>query len=110
MSRSKLTKHLVLREFDDPIDDAEIDAIRDRIESAIEDVLRSGTELEWEQTDVLTDREGAVVGLMDEFKLDGADADRVLAEHADAAELPLTAHWQVGDRFEGEPVDHRESR
>jgi hypothetical protein len=110
MSRSALTKHIVLREFDEPIDRAELDQICDRIKDGVRDVLQSGIELEWKGTDVLSDHEGNITALLDEFRLDGADAERVLSEHAEAAALPVTSIWQLDDRIEGEPVDRRKSR
>ncbi|EMA43193.1 hypothetical protein [Halococcus saccharolyticus] len=110
MSRSALTTYLVLRELDEPIDRAAVDSVRDRIEDGVREVLRSGVELEWDRTDVLANHDGEIVALLDEFRLDGADAERVFDDHADAAEVPMTSVWALDDRIDGEHVERRKSR
>lgn len=103
MARSDRSEYLILREFDD---ESDLEAAFDRIGEHVATLRHEGVGLEWVDSETLAE-EGDVVATLDRFRADDRDA---LADHAEAADVPLTRIWDVTDRRDGDNESRREAR
>jgi hypothetical protein len=105
MARADRSEYLVLREFGD---DADLEAAFDRIGEHVADLRHEGVGLEWLESETLAaDEDGGAVATLDRFRADERDA---LADHAEAAAVPVTRIWTVAAHREGDNESRREAR
>ncbi len=91
--------YLILRELDEAITEEQLDEAVDASGAALEELRDDGVDIEWVDSEVMTDDEGGVVGTFCHYRAESEDA---VHEHADRAGLPVTQVTQRGDPLGGE--------
>jgi hypothetical protein len=91
--------YLILRELDEPITQADLDAAVDASGSALSELRDEGVDIEWVDSEVMTDDDGGIVGTFCHYRAESEDA---VQEHADRAGLPATKVTKRGDPLDGE--------
>lgn len=94
-----LTDFLILRELDEPITSDGLDDAVEASGQALEALRREGVDIEWVDSEVLTDEEGMVTGTFCHYR---AEDEGAVREHADRAGLPATRVDRRGDPLDGE--------
>lgn len=89
----------IYRELDAPISHDDLDAAADESGRVLEEMREEGTEIRWNESDVLTDEAGDVIGTFCHYEAESEDA---VEEHAERAGLPATTIARAGTPLEGE--------
>jgi hypothetical protein len=97
MSDHALEDFLILREIDPPVTHAERERASERSIAAVETVRDDGKDIDWVQSQIMTNEEDMVTGTLCHFR---AATEETLYEHADCAGLPVSRVFH-----RGEPVD-----
>ncbi|QRV14898.1 DUF4242 domain-containing protein [Haloterrigena salifodinae] len=95
----ELEDFLILRELDEPITEAELEAAGEQSGKALSNLRDEGVDIQWVKSEVLTNEEGDVTGTFCHYRAESEDAIR---EHADRAGLPATRIDRRGEPLEGE--------
>ena len=93
------TDFLIMRELDDPISHDQLDEAANGSGAALEELRDEGIEIQWVDSEVLTDDEGRVAGTFCHYQ---AENENVVREHADRANLPATKVTHRGEPLTGE--------
>ncbi|MES3516356.1 MAG: DUF4242 domain-containing protein [Natronomonas sp.] len=93
------TDFLILRELPEPITQEDLDAAAAASGETLEELRAEGTDIEWVDSEVLTDDDGGIVGTFCHYRAESEDAVR---EHADRAGLPATKVTRRGEPLAGE--------
>ena len=99
MSEQQLEDYLILRELDEPISEDELEAAGEQSGDALAELRDEGTEIQWVESEVMTNADGDVTGTFCHYRAESEDAVR---EHADRAGLPATRIDRRGEPLEGE--------
>lgn len=91
--------YLILRELDEAIEQEQLDEAVEASGAALEELREEGVDIEWVDSEVMTDDEGGVLGTFCHYRAESEDA---VHEHADRAELPVTQITQRGNPLDGE--------
>ncbi|MFW5959115.1 MAG: nickel-binding protein [Natronomonas sp.] len=97
MSDHELVDYLILREIDPPVTHAKRERASERSIAALETVRDDGEDIEWVESQIMTNEEDMVTGTLCHFR---AESEEALYEHADCAGLPVSRVFH-----QGEPVD-----
>lgn len=89
----------IYRELDGSISHDELDDAAAESGRVLEEMRDEGTEIRWNESEVLTDEEGDVVGTFCQYEAESEDA---VEEHAERAGLPATTVARRGTPLEGE--------
>ncbi|MDL5362482.1 nickel-binding protein [Halalkalicoccus sp. NIPERK01] len=89
----------IYRELDEPISDEELDDAAEESGRVLEEMREEGTEIRWNESDVLTDGEGGVIGTFCQYE---AESEEAVEEHAERAGLPATTIARKGPALDGE--------
>lgn len=89
----------IYRELDEPIDHEDLDAAADESGRALEEMREEGTDIRWNESEVLTNAEGDVIGTFCQYE---AESEAAVEEHAERAGLPATTIARRGSPLEGE--------
>lgn len=89
----------IYRELEEPISEEDLDDAADESGRVLEEMREEGTEIRWNDSDVLTNEEGGVVGTFCRYEAESEDA---IEEHAERAGLPATRVTRTGTLLEGE--------
>ncbi|WP_126661148.1 DUF4242 domain-containing protein [Haloterrigena salifodinae] len=95
----ELEDFLILRELDEPITGAELEAAGEQSGKTLSNLRDEGVDIRWVESEVLTNEEGDVTGTFCHYRAESEDAIR---EHADRAGLPATHIDRRGEPLEGE--------
>ncbi|WP_144798994.1 DUF4242 domain-containing protein [Halorubrum depositum] len=90
---------LILRELPEPITEDELDAAAEASGETLSELRGEGVDIEWVDSEVLTDDDGGIVGTFCHYEAESEDAVR---EHAERAGLPATKVTRRGDPLSGE--------
>lgn len=96
---SQTDDFLILRELPEPITDDELAAAADASGETLSQLRSEGVDIEWVDSEVLTDDDGGIVGTFCHYRAESEDAVR---EHADRAGLPATKVTRRGEPLSGE--------
>jgi hypothetical protein len=99
MTDDELTDFLILRELDEPITEAELDAVGEESGRVLEELRDEGVGIEWVESEVMTDDDGGVTGTFCHYRAEDEEAVR---EHAERAGLPATRIDRRGAPLTGE--------
>lgn len=91
--------YLILRELDEPITEEQLDEAVDASGAALEGLREDGVDIEWVDSEVMTDDDGGIVGTFCHYRAESEDA---VYEHADRAGLPATEVTRRGEPLGGE--------
>ncbi len=94
-----MVEYHIYRELDEPISEEELDAAADESGRVLEEMREEGTEIRWNESDVLTDENGGVIGTFCHYE---AENESAVEEHAVRAGLPATTVARTGDSLDGE--------
>lgn len=97
--KQELEDFLVLRDLDEPITEAELDAAGEQSGEALADLRDEGVGIRWVESEVLTTEDGDVTGTFCHYR---AESEEAIREHADRAGLPATRIDRRGEPLEGE--------
>ncbi len=97
--RDMSNDYLILRELDEAITEEQLDEAVDASGAALEELREDGVDIEWIDSEVMTDDDGGVVGTFCHYRAESEDA---VYEHADRAGLPATRVTRRGDPLGGE--------
>lgn len=89
----------IYRELDEPISDEELDGAAEESGRVLEEMRGEGTDIRWNESDVLTDEDGGVVGTFCHYE---AESEAAVEEHAERAGLPATTIARTGSPLDGE--------
>lgn len=98
MSDRELEDFLILREIDPPVTHAERERASERSIAALETVRDDGEDIEWVESQIMTDEADMVTGTLCHFR---AETEEALHEHADCAGLPVSRVFQRGQPVDG---------
>lgn len=90
---------LILRELPEPITEDELDAAAEASGETLSELRGEGVDIEWVDSEVLTDDDGGIVGTFCHYQAESEDAVR---EHAERAGLPATKVTRRGEPLSGE--------
>lgn len=90
---------LILRELPEPITEDDLDAAAEASGETLSELREEGVDIEWVDSEVLTDDDGGIVGTFCHYQAESEDAVR---EHAERAGLPATKVTRRGDPLSGE--------
>lgn len=93
------TDYLILRELPEPVTHDELDEAAAASGEALEELRAEGTDIEWVESEVMTDDDGHVVGTFCHYRAESRDA---VEEHGDRAGLPVTRVTRRGEPLAGE--------
>lgn len=99
MTDEELEDFLILRELDEPITEAELDAAGEASGEVLQELRDEGVGIRWVDSEVLTNEEGAVTGTFCHYE---AESEAAIREHAARAGLPATRIDRRGEPLEGE--------
>jgi len=99
MTDDDLQDFLILRELEGTITREELDEAATQSGAALEELRDEGIEIQWVDSEVLTDDEGRVAGTFCHYQ---AENENVVREHADRANLPATKVTHRGEPLTGE--------
>jgi hypothetical protein len=94
-----LTDFLILRELDEPITEAELDDAVDASGEALSSLRDEGVDIEWVDSEVLTDDDGGVTGTFCHYR---AEDEAAIHEHAERSGLPATRVSRRGEPLDGQ--------
>ncbi len=89
----------IYRELEEPISEEELDAAADESGRVLEEMREEGTDIRWNESDVLANEDGDVIGTFCRYEAESEDA---IEEHAERAGLPATTIAHEADPLEGE--------
>lgn len=89
----------IYRELGGPISGDELDDAAAESGRVLEEMREEGTEIRWNESEVLTNEEGDVIGTFCQYEAESEDA---VEEHAERAGLPATTIALRGTPLEGE--------
>ncbi|MGB9987502.1 DUF4242 domain-containing protein [Salarchaeum japonicum] len=98
-NEQELEDFLILRELDEPITDAELDAAGEQSGEALQALRDEGVGIEWVDSEVMKTEDGNVAGTFCHYR---AENEAAVREHADRAGLPATRIDRRGDPLDGE--------
>lgn len=98
MTDQKLADFLILRLLDEPVTHAERELASERSIAALDTVRDAGTDIEWVESEIMTNEDDEVTGTLCHFK---AETEGALRDHADCAGLPVTRIERRGQPVEG---------
>lgn len=90
---------LILRELPEPITSEELDAAAEGSGETLEELRSEGVDIQWVDSEVLTDEDGGIVGTFCHYR---AESEEAVREHADRAGLPATRITRRGEPLSGE--------
>jgi hypothetical protein len=93
------TDYLILRELPEPVTHEELDDAAAASGDALEEMRSEGTDIEWVESEVMTNDDDAVVGTFCHYRAESREA---IDEHGDRAGLPVTRVTRRGDPLGGE--------
>ena len=96
---SEITEFLILRDLDEPITREQLDGAVEASGEALSALRDEGVDIEWVDSEVLTDEDGDVTGTFCRYRAESEDAIR---EHAERAGLPATRVSRRGEPLDGE--------
>ncbi|SEO90643.1 Protein of unknown function [Halogranum amylolyticum] len=99
MSSQQFHDFLILRELDDPITRDELADAADTSGDVLASLRQEGVDIEWVESEVMTDEDGRVTGTFCHYR---AEDEAAIREHADRAGLPATRIDRRGDALDGE--------
>lgn len=91
--------YLILRELPEPITEDDLDAAAEASGETLSELREEGVDIQWVDSEVLTDEDGGIVGTFCHYQAESEDAVR---EHADRAGLPATKVTRRGEPLSGE--------
>lgn len=89
----------IYRELEEPISEDQLDDAADESGRVLAEMREEGTEIRWNDSEVLTNGEGDVIGTFCRYEAESEDA---VEEHAERAGLPATTVARRGTPLEGE--------
>ncbi|MWG36822.1 nickel-binding protein [Halomarina oriensis] len=98
MSDQELTDYLILREIDPPVTHAERERASERSTAALETVRDEGADIDWVQSEIMTNEDDMVIGTFCHFR---ADSEETLYDHADCAGIPVSRVFHRGPFVDG---------
>ena len=98
MSEGELEDFLILRQWPEPLSQAEVERTGERSIAALENVRDNDRAIEWVESQIMEGEDGEVVGTLCHYR---ADSEGALHEHAECAGLPITQVYRRGLRVEG---------
>jgi hypothetical protein len=98
MTDQELEDYLILRLLDQPVTHAERERASERSIAALDTVRDGGTDIEWVESEIMTNEDDEVTGTLCHFRAESEDA---LRDHADCAGLPVTRIERRGQPVEG---------
>ncbi|WP_136592170.1 DUF4242 domain-containing protein [Salinigranum halophilum] len=99
MAHTELEDFLILRDLDEPISEAELDAAAEQSGETLRTLRAEGVGITWVDSEVMTNDEGQVTGTFCHYRAEDEDAVR---EHAERAGLPATRISRRGSPLDGE--------
>ncbi len=96
---SEVNDYLILRELDEAITREQLGDAVEASGNTLQQLREEGVDIEWVDSEVMTDDSGGVVGTFCHYRAESEDAVR---EHADRAGLPATRVTQRGSPLDGE--------
>ncbi|WP_136603471.1 DUF4242 domain-containing protein [Salinigranum halophilum] len=99
MAHTELEDFLILRDLDEPISEAELDAAAEQSGETLRTLRAEGVGITWVDSEVMTNDEGQVTGTFCHYRAEDEDAVR---EHAERAGLPATRVSRRGSPLDGE--------
>lgn len=99
MSDRALEDFLILRELDEPITEAELEATGEQSGEALEELRDDGVGIRWVESEVLLNEAGKITGTFCHYQAESEDA---IHKHADLCGLPTTRIDRRGQPLEGE--------
>jgi hypothetical protein len=91
--------YLILRELDGAISKEQLEDGVEASGNALEELREEGVDIEWVDSEVMTDDDGSVVGTFCHYRAESEDA---IEEHAERAGLPATEVTRRGEPLDGE--------
>ena len=98
MTEQELEDFLILRLLDQPVTHAERERASERSIAALDTVRDEGTDIEWVESQIMTNEDDEVTGTLCHFK---AENEAAIHDHADCAGLPVTRIERRGQPVEG---------
>ncbi|WP_122089058.1 DUF4242 domain-containing protein [Halalkalicoccus subterraneus] len=89
----------IYRELDAPISQGDLDDAASESGRVLEEMREEGTDIQWNESEVLTNDEDDVIGTFCQYEAESEDA---VEEHAERAGLPATTIARRGTPLEGE--------
>lgn len=89
----------IYRELDGAISGDQLDDAAAESGRVLEEMREEGTEIRWNESEVLTNEDGGVIGTFCQYEAESEDA---VEEHAERAGLPATTIARRGTPLEGE--------
>ena len=99
MTNEPLTDFLILRELDESISRDELEAAARQSGEVLSSLREEGVDIHWEDSEVLTNEDGGIVGTFCHYRARDKNA---VYEHADRAGLPATLVREQGEPLSGE--------
>ena len=96
---SDVNDYLILRELDEAITQEQLDEAVEASGNTLQELREEGVDIEWVDSEVMTDDDGGIVGTFCHYRAESEDA---VQEHVDRAGLPATKVTQRGSPLEGE--------
>ena len=96
---SEVNDYLILRELDEAVTREQLGDAVEASGNTLQQLREEGVDIEWVDSEVMTDDSGGVVGTFCHYRAGSEDAVR---EHADRAGLPATKVTQRGSPLDGE--------
>lgn len=98
MTEQELEDFLILRLLDQSVTHAERERASERSIAALDTVRDEGTDIEWVESQIMTNEDDEVTGTLCHFK---AENEAAIQDHADCAGLPVTRIERWGQPVEG---------
>lgn len=98
MNDQELTDYLILREIDPPVTHAERERASERSIAALETVRDDGADIDWVQSEIMTNEDDMVTGTFCHFR---AESKEALYDHADCAGVPVSRIFRRGPLVDG---------
>ena len=99
MNSNDLQDFLILRELGETITRDELDEAATQSGVVLEELRDEGVEIQWVDSEVLTNSEGRITGTFCHYQ---AEDENAVHEHADRAGLPATKVSRRGEPLAGE--------
>ncbi len=99
MSENNIDAFTILRELDEPISEAALEAAAEQSGETLEELREEGVDIRWIESEVLTNEDGDVTGTFCHYEAECEDA---IEEHAERAGLPATRIDRRGEPLDGE--------
>jgi hypothetical protein len=91
--------YLIRRELDEAITQEQLEEAVEASGAALEELRDEGVDIEWVDSEVMTDEEGGILGTFCHYR---AESESAVHEHGDRAGLPVTQVTQRGEPLGGE--------